>query len=161
VLDLTQSEAGLLPMATDEIALLEFTTQVVREREDPVEAKNITLDLRGDKGAGVVTGDRRQLSRALGNVLDNAIAAAPIGGRILVALVRRKSGVKIVVSDNGDGMRPSELARALEGFKLDQVGDSKRGLGLPLARQMIEAHGGRLEIQSEKGAGTTVTISLP
>ena len=161
VLDLTQSEAGLLPMATDEIALLEFATHVVREREDAVEAKNLTLDLRGDKGAGVVTGDRRQLSRALGNVLDNAIAAAPVGGRILVALVRRKTGVKIVVSDNGDGMRPAELARALEGFKLDEAGDSKRGLGLPLARQMIEAHGGRLEIQSEKGAGTTVTIALP
>jgi len=161
VLDLTQSEAGLLPMATDEIALLEFTTQVVREREEAVEAKNLSLDLRGDKGAGVVTGDRRQLSRALGNVIDNAITAAPTGGRVLVALVRRKAGVKIVVSDNGDGMRPAELARALEGFKLDEAGDSKRGLGLPLARQMIEAHGGRLEIQSEKGAGTTVTISLP
>jgi len=161
VLDLTQSEAGLLPMASDEIDLLEFATHVVRTREDAVEAKNLTLDLRGDKSAGLVTGDRRQLARALGNVLDNAITAAPAGGRILVALVRRKTGLRIVVSDNGDGMRPADLARALEGYKLGETGESKRGLGLPLARQMIEAHGGRLEIQSEKGAGTTVTISLP
>ena len=161
VLDLTQSEAGLLPMASDEIDLLEFATHVVRTREDAIEAKNLTLDLRGDKSGGLVTGDRRQLTRALTNVLDNAITAAPAGGRILVALERRKSGRRIVVSDNGAGMRPADLARALEGYRLGETGENKRGLGLPLARQMIEAHGGRLEIQSEKGAGTTVTISLP
>ena len=77
-------------------------------------------------------------------------------------LARRKNGVRIVVSDNGPGMRPGELARALDGYGLakDGSGKEKRGLGLPLARQLIEAHGGRLDIQSEKGAGTTVTISL-
>jgi signal transduction histidine kinase len=163
VLDLTQSEAGLLPMASDEIPLLEFATQVVREREEAIEGKNLTFDLRGDKSAGIVTGDRRQLARAVGNILDNAIAATPPGGRILMALVRRKTGVKIVVSDNGEGRKPSELARALDGYRLAGEGHegSGRGLGLPLARQMVEAHGGRLEIQSEKGAGTTVTIALP
>jgi len=163
VLDLTQSEAGLLPIATEEIGLLTFTTQVVRQREEAIEAKNLTLDLRGDRGAGMVTVDKRQMGRALGNVLDNAIEATPEGGRILVALSRLKSGARIVVSDNGEGMLPSELARALDGYSLgaDQEGKGKRGLGLPLARQLIEAHGGRLEIQSEKGAGTTATILLP
>ncbi len=161
VLDLTQSEAGLLPMANEDIDVLDFATHAVREREEAIEAKNLTLDLRGDKGAGRISGDRRQLARALGNVLDNAIAAAPDGGRVLVALVRRKSGVRIVVSDNGAGMRPSELARAVEGYRVGADADGKRGLGLPLARQLVEAHGGRLDIQSEKGAGTTVTIYLP
>ncbi|MWV27822.1 PAS domain-containing sensor histidine kinase [Aurantiacibacter rhizosphaerae] len=163
VLDLTQSEAGLLPIATEEVELLDFATQVVRAREDAIEAKNITLDLRGDKSAGSVQADPRQLSRALGNLLDNAITATPENGRILVALARRKSGVRIVISDNGEGMRPSELARALDGYRLNGSDgkEGKRGLGLPLARQLIEAHGGRLEIQSEKGAGTTATMKLP
>ncbi len=163
VLDLTQSEAGLLPIATEEVDLLGFATQVVRAREEAIEAKNITLDLRGDKSAGVVQADRRQLGRALGNLLDNAIAATPNNGRILVALGRRKSGARIVISDNGEGMRPSELARALDGYRLEGSDgkEGKRGLGLPLARQLIEAHGGRLEIQSEKGAGTTATVKLP
>jgi signal transduction histidine kinase len=168
VLDLTQSEAGLLPMANEDIDLFAFTTEVVHEREDAIEAKNLTLDLRGDHTVGNVTGDQRQLARALGNILDNAIAATPEGGRILVAL-RRKAGARIVVSDNGVGMHPSELARALEGYRLGDEGadqiegriKGQRGLGLPLARQLVEAHGGRLEIQSEKGAGTTVTILLP
>ncbi|GGD52862.1 histidine kinase [Erythrobacter arachoides] len=168
VLDLTQSEVGLLPIATEEVDLLGFTTQVVRMREEAIEAKNLTLDLRGDRGAGTVNADARQLGRALGNLLDNAIAAAPEGGRILVALGRRKAGARIVISDNGEGMKPSELARALDGYRLvgsdgrdGKRGAGHRGLGLPLARQLIEAHGGRLEIQSEKGAGTTATVLLP
>ncbi len=164
VLDLTQSEAGLLPIATEEVDLLSFVTNVVRQREEAIEAKDIAFDLRGDRGAGSVLADKRQLGRAIGNIIDNAIAATPArDGRILVMLARRKKGVRIVVSDNGPGMRPGELARALDGYGLagDGSGKEKRGLGLPLARQLIEAHGGRLDIQSEKGAGTTVTIILP
>ncbi len=164
VLDLTQSEAGLLPIASEEVDLLAFTTNIVREREEAIEAKDIALDLRGDKGAGSVMADKRQLGRAMGNLLDNAIAAVPEeDGRILVALSRRKQSVKIIISDNGPGMKPSELARALDGYRLAGDGSEteKRGLGLPLARQLIEAHGGRLDIQSERGAGTTATITLP
>jgi signal transduction histidine kinase len=163
VLDLTQSEAGLLPIATEEVDLLSFVTTVVREREEAIEAKDLTLDLRGDKGAGAVQADRRQLGRAIGNILDNAIAATPKRGRILVALSRTKRGARVVISDNGPGMKPSELARALDGMRIGEDGEAKRrtGLGLPLARQLIEAHGGRLELQSEPGAGTTATILLP
>ncbi|AKH41764.1 signal transduction histidine kinase [Altererythrobacter atlanticus] len=164
VLDLTQSEAGLLPLATEEVELLPFVTQIVREREEAIENGGLSLDLRGDRSAGKVMADKRQLGRALGNILDNSISATPKGGRILVALSRRQKGVKIVISDNGQGMKPSELARALDGYRLDADGKpAKRrgGLGLPLARQLIEAHGGRLELQSEKGSGTTATILLP
>lgn len=164
VLDLTQSEAGLLPIATEKLDLLPFVTNIVREREDAIEAKDLALDLRGDKGAGSIMADRRQLGRAIGNLLDNAIAAAPPNkGRILVALQRRKKNVRIVISDNGGGMKPSDLARAMDGYGLskDGSGKEKRGLGLPLARQLVEAHGGRLDIQSETGAGTTATITLP
>jgi signal transduction histidine kinase len=164
VLDLTQSEAGLLPMASEEVDLLGFVTSVVREREEAIEAKDIALDLRGDRSAGTVMADKRQLGRAIGNILDNAIAAVPNKtGRILVMLSRRKNGARIVVSDNGPGLgRANSRARstAMAGDRR-QSGKERRGLGLPLSRQLIEGHGGRLDIQSEKGAGTTVTISLP
>ena len=80
-----------------------------------------------------------------------------------MALSRRKQGARIVISDNGEGMKPSELARALDGYRPGPDGkpDTRRGLGLPLARQLIEAHNGRLEMTSEKGTGTTATINLP
>jgi signal transduction histidine kinase len=162
VLDLTQSEAGLLPIQNEEIDLFSFITRIAREREEALEAKKMSMDLRGDRTAGKIMADDRQLGRAIGNLLDNAIAATPEGGRVLVALNRRKQGVRIVISDNGPGMKPSELARALDGYRiaLDGSGETSRGLGLPLARQLIEAHGGRLELQSEKGVGTTATVTL-
>jgi signal transduction histidine kinase len=164
VLDLTQSEAGLLPIQTEEIELLPFVTRIVREREETLDARGLTLDLRGDRTAGKVMADPRQLGRAIGNLLDNAIAATPKGGRVLVGLSRRKQGVRIVISDNGPGMKPSELARALDGYRIGADGkpEGRRGgLGLPLARQLVEAHGGRIDMQSEKGVGTTATITLP
>ena len=92
VLDLTQSEAGLLPIRTEELELLPFITRIAREREEALEAKGLTLDLRGDRSAGKVLADERQLGRAIGNLLDNAINATPKGGRVLVALSRRKQG---------------------------------------------------------------------
>ena len=95
-------------------------------------------------------------------MLDNAIAATPNGGKILVDLSRRKGVTRIVVSDNGAGMTREELARAMDGLRIGSDGriEKRQGLGLRLARQLVEAHGGTLEVLSEKGAGTTATIAI-
>jgi signal transduction histidine kinase/PAS domain-containing protein len=164
VLDLSQSEAGLLPLDLVDVELLPFVTGIVREREAAIGAAGLSLDLRGDKTAGVVKADKRRLARALGHLIDNAVGATPAGGKILVDLARMKSGARIVVSDNGRGMTQAEAARALDGTKIAADGKSaerRQGLGLPLARQLVEAHGGRLELLSEKGTGTTVSVLLP
>jgi signal transduction histidine kinase len=163
VLDLSQSEAGLLPLAEEEIELLPFVTKLVEERAEAVGEGGLTLDLRGDKSAGRVKGDRRRLGRVIGHLIDNAIAATPRGGRILVDLAPTAEGPRIVVSDNGPGMDSATLARALEGLKSGPTGnhDRRRGLGLPLARRIIEAHGGRFELLSEPGQGTAAIIQLP
>jgi signal transduction histidine kinase len=161
VLDLSQSEAGLLPLAKQPVELLPLITKVVREREQAIVSGRLSLDLRGT--AGIVEADPRQLGRAFGHMLDNAIAATPGGGKILVDLSRRKDGARIVVSDNGKGMSRDELSRALDGLRTGPDGQIERrqGLGVPLARQLVEAHGGTLEIVSQKRAGTTATIFLP
>ena len=164
VLDLSQSEAGLLPLDLAEVNLVEFITGVVREREGAITAAGLSLELRGGRAAGKIKVDRRRLARALGHVVDNAIAATKSGGKILVDLSRQKAGARIVISDNGVGMEAAELARALDGAKLSpegKPGERRQGRGLPLARQLVEAHGGKLELASEKGLGTTVSITLP
>jgi signal transduction histidine kinase len=168
VLDLSQSEAGMLPLVHEEIELMPFVTKLVEEREARIQREGLTLDLRGDKSAGRITGDPRRLGRAIGHLLDNAIGATPQGGRILVELSRPKGKggdwARIVISDNGPGMDPAALARALGGLKVSADGkavERRQGLGLPLARQLVEAHGGTLELLSEPGQGTAAIVELP
>jgi signal transduction histidine kinase len=165
VLDLSQSEAGTLPLAEEPVEVFGLLTEVVKERSERITVAGLKLDLRGSSSVGVVTGDARRLRRAFGQLVDNAIAATPEGGRILVDCTRaRGSGVQVVVSDNGRGMEPTVLARAFEGLKVGADGrtiERRSGLGLPLVRQLVEAHGGRLELQSEPGQGTAAIVTLP
>jgi signal transduction histidine kinase len=164
VLDLSQSEAGMLPLAREEFELLPLVKALVDDRAGRLAEAGLTLDLRGDKSAGRITGDRRRLGRALGHLLDNAIAATPPGGRVLVEAGGHKGKARVVISDNGAGMDAATLARALEGIKVSADGtriERRQGLGLPLARQLIEAHGGTLELLSEPGQGTAAIAELP
>jgi signal transduction histidine kinase len=138
----------------------------VRDREQAIVAAGLSLDLKGRRGR-VVHADQRQLIRAMANLLDNAITGTPEGGRIVIELRKaaEDSGmaVEVIIADNGRGMSAQELARAQGGAAPGKVGTPERrtGLGIPLARQLIEAHDGTLEIASRKGAGTTATIRLP
>ncbi|MHA6333757.1 PAS domain-containing sensor histidine kinase [Qipengyuania sp. CAU 1752] len=163
VLDLSQSEAGLLPIRKEKFALLPFVTRIVREREQDIKARGLSLDLRGGANLKVMA-DSRQLARAIGHLVDNAIGATASNGKILVDLARKPEGTRIVISDDGCGMSPEALRRALEGLRpsVDGKGMERRqGLGIPLARQLVEAHGGQLDIQSRENLGTSATIILP
>lgn len=166
VLDLSQSEAGLLPIAKERVDLLEFLTTLVREREAVIMAGGLSLDLKGRRGR-VVEVDPRQFDRAVGNLLDNAIAGTPEGGRIVIEIRRPADAAnwkaEISIADNGRGMSAEELAQANGGVAQSKDGKPQRrsGLGIPLARQLIEAHEGELDLASRRGAGTTAIIRLP
>ncbi|MBX7526553.1 sensor histidine kinase [Qipengyuania vesicularis] len=163
VLDLSQSEAGLMPLRKTKLELMPFIEQIVRKREQAIVNAGLTLDLNGN-ATRTIEADRQQLQRAIGQLLDNAITHTPRGGRILIDTAKRRGLVRIAISDNGSGMSQHELARALEGIRMSRDGkgiERRQGLGIPLARQLVEAHGGTLEFQTRKNAGTTATISLP
>lgn len=162
VLDLSQSEAGLLPLSKQRLALLPFVTSIVRERERAILDGGLSLNLSGGQGMGAEA-DPRQLGRAIGLLVDNAIEATPKGGRILVELSMTDDKVRIIVADNGRGMTPEQLAAAADHSQGVRAGppEKRRGLGIPLARQLVETHGGTLEIVSRKGQGTSATILLP
>ncbi|EAQ29943.1 two-component signal transduction histidine kinase [Erythrobacter sp. NAP1] len=165
VLDLSQSEAGLLPIEKEEIDLLAFLTKLVREREQAIIGAGLGLDLKGRRGR-VVEADPRQLGRALGHLLDNAIEATPEGGKITIELPKPTDDDawrgKVSISDTGKGMTPDELARAEGTLNSDDSEMSEgSGLGIRLARQLIEAHGGTLDLTSRKDVGTSAVIVLP
>lgn len=167
LLDLSQSEAGLLPLKFEEIDPMPFVRAVVEERAGRLQKAGLTLDLQAKGLLRPLVADRRRLARAVGHIVDNAIAASSRGGRILVQISRRKAGegdaIQILVQDKGAGMDSRTLARALDGMKVSADGkvESRDGLGLPLARQLVEAHGGSLRLESEPGKGTSALIELP
>ncbi|MGV7119391.1 PAS-domain containing protein [Sphingopyxis sp. 550A] len=161
VLDLAQGEAGTLAVeraAVDVRALLE---SALADAKEFAKAEKIELAGQLAEGLGTIEGDAPRLSRLVAGLLDNAIRfTAPAkrsGGRVLLHAEGDGEHVEIVVSDNGPGM-PDTVAAVTKGT---QAGTQSGGIGLALARQLVAAHGGTMEVMSEKGQGTLVRISLP
>lgn len=163
VLDLTQGEAGTLPMEMAPLDLANLAQECVARCRDGAREKQIEIVVDMKPSTGRVMGDARRIAQALDHLLGNAIKYVPSGGRILVHGDGQIQGGRIIVSDNGPGMDARAQARAFDRFSRMAQGERSEGLGLglPLARQLIEAHGGKLSLLSEVGQGTILTIELP
>jgi signal transduction histidine kinase len=115
--------------------------------------------------AGHVFGDARRLREAVEHVLQNAIGYSERKGRIALAAEGDKKQAVIRIIDNGPGIAPDDLPRVFDRFhRLSDTGfrgEAALGLGLPLTRQFIEAHGVSVELESESGKGTVVTLTIP
>lgn len=111
----------------------------------------------------VVNGDEHQLRRAFINIIGNAIKYTPIGGKILISLEHMDKYARIKISDSGIGISPENIPLIFNRFfRADKSRSSEGyGLGLSISKSIIEAHKGRLSIESEPGHGTTVIIDLP
>jgi len=165
VLDLTQSDSGSLLLAEESVDLASLCRSAADGSRALAERKGIEFAAEIDERAGKIDGDRRRLGQALDHVLGNAFAYTDEGGRVLLSATGSKKGAEIVVSDNGRGIEPADQARVFDRFHRTAMpaGDDEAalGLGLPLAKQFVEAHGGTIDLVSKPGEGTTVTIRLP
>lgn len=164
VLDLTQGEAGTLPLERSPVDLAALLEECRARWATAAADKKIALVLDVKPSTGRVMGDARRLAQALDRLVDNAVRVVPQGGRILLHGDGQVHGARIVVSDNGPGMDARAQARAFDRFSQATSGKERGaslGLGLPLARQLVEAHGGALTLISEPGEGTVLTMELP
>jgi signal transduction histidine kinase len=165
VLDLTQSDSGSLMLAEDEVDLKLICGEAAEAFREAAERRGVDFELKVERGAGSVTGDRRRLRQALDNVLKNAFAYTEQGGRVFLRVAGNKAAAEIVVSDNGRGIAAADQARVFDRFhraaEPRSADEAALGLGLPLAKQFVEAHGGSVDLVSEPGQGTTVTFRLP
>jgi signal transduction histidine kinase len=162
VLDLTQSDSGGLLLAEDKVDLKKLCAEAGEAARPGAEAKGVDLAIEIGAGLGTIRGDRRRLRQALDNVLKNALAYTDEGGRVLLHAAGDRKQAEIIVSDNGPGIAPADQARVFDRFHRTALdGEAALGLGLPLARQFVEAHGGRVELLSEPGEGTTIIFRLP
>lgn len=166
VLDISRIEAGAVELSESEIELTPLVREALRITAISAESKGVDLADLLDEEPGFVSGDARLLRQAVLNLLSNAINFTPAGGRVEVSAVRATDGaVGIRIADNGIGIARDDLPKVLQPF--GQVADvmarthQGTGLGLPLTRRFVELHGGRLEIDSTVGVGTTAVAWLP
>lgn len=164
VLDLTQSDAGQLPLDRKPVDLATMLHDAARNHRPAAIEKKIDFAVEIDQTVGHANGDAKRLRQAIDHLLDNGLAYTPEGGRILLHAEGDKGRAVIIVSDNGPGMDMAQQTAALDRFGRVTEGRNSEpalGLGLPLAKQFVEAHGGSLSLVSEPGQGTLVRIELP
>jgi signal transduction histidine kinase/CheY-like chemotaxis protein len=163
VLDLSKIEAGRLDLAREPVDLGQAMASSVGGLRPLADRKSQQIDVAAGSSF-VVEADPGRLRQILYNLLSNAIKYTPDGGRIWVAAERTGHEIRLSVRDTGVGIAPEDHERAFEEFS--QVGDAARhvdgtGLGLSLTKRLVEAHGGRLELVSELGEGSTFTVVFP
>ena len=165
ILDLSRIEMGRVELedgAVEIAELIESSVHMLRMRADE-QAVRLETTLEGRLPP--VRGDRLRLQQALINLVTNAIKFTPKYGRVTVSARMTEDGLALSVTDTGIGMRPQDIPRALEAFRQIEPQINRRhdgvGLGLALAKSLVELHGGRLELVSALGKGTTATIRLP
>jgi two-component system phosphate regulon sensor histidine kinase PhoR len=113
----------------------------------------------------IVKANARLLEQAVGNLLDNAIKYSEAGNSVDVEVIKNKNEVAIAVRDHGGGIAPEHLPRLFERFYRVDKGRSRElggtGLGLAIVKHIIQAHGGRVTVESTLGKGSTFTLHLP
>jgi len=164
VLDLTQSDAGQLPLERKPVELATLLHDAARDHRSVAVDRDVDLAVEIDQQVGVINGDARRLRQVVDHLLENSLTYTPKGGRILLHAEGDTARALIIVSDNGPGMDMAQQTAALDRFGRVSEGRNDElalGLGLPLAKQFVEAHGGSLSLVSEPGQGTLVRIELP
>ena len=162
---LTLADAGELPLMKRAIHVVPLLEQVAASHTPRAEEKDITLDVAAAEDLPEVEMDPDRIAQVLGNLINNALRYTPRGGRVTLGAARTPGAVAITVSDTGTGISEEHLPHIFERFyRADaarHTDDMESGLGLAIAKSIVEAHGGTLAVASQPGAGTTFTISLP
>jgi signal transduction histidine kinase len=165
ILDLSKIEAGRMELEAQPFDLpsaLDNALTLIRERAS---RHSIALEVHVDPGIGQVLADERKIKQVLLNLLSNAVKFTGEGGKITMSATLNGDAVAVSVADTGIGIAAEDQQAVFEEFR--QVGDDyarKRegtGLGLALARRLVELHGGTLSLASELGKGSTFTFTIP
>jgi two-component system cell cycle sensor histidine kinase PleC len=166
ILDISKMQSGLYALDAFEVDIASVLRDCVAAAEPQAAEAGVTLTLRAASSLPDVRGDDTKLSQVFTNLISNAIKFTPGGGSVTVEVLEQgNGGVMASVRDTGIGMSPEDIQVALEPFgQVDRARTRWRegaGLGLTLAKCLVELHGGELMITSVKGGGTDVTVKLP
>jgi len=165
LLMLSKMDADRLELEIRRLPVEQLVSGCVETAQPRAIEKNLELSVNLGKNLPDIAGDRRRLTEVLQNLIDNAIQYTPSGGKIEVSARANKGEVVITVSDTGIGIPVADQPRIFERFYRVDVARSREvggtGLGLSIAKHLMEAHGGRLWVESEVGQGSQFHFSVP
>jgi len=162
VLDLTRAESDRAETDRSDVDLATTVRAAAETILPSAKRRKLDFAIEVARSTGRVNGNPKRLKEVVEHLLRHAVAATPDGGRVLLHTDGNATTARIVVSDDGVGMDAEAVAHAFDRFAESKpMGDRALGLGLPLAKQFVEAHGGTIELMSEPGAGTLITVELP
>jgi signal transduction histidine kinase len=163
--DLALAEAGRLPLERAEVDLAGLVRRVVGAFQPRAREKGLTLSAETPRDLPPAYADAQRLEQVLGNLLSNAVQHTPAGGEVRVRAWQEGQELAFIVADTGAGIAPEDLPYIFERFyradKARSRAEGSTGLGLSIARRLVEAHGGRIAVESTPGKGATFTVRLP
>jgi len=165
LLSLSKIESGYMKLQARELNLIMLVNNYVQSFESLAKQKQISLSYQYDEAEILVYVDQEKFEKILFNLLSNAFKFTPEGGKIKVEVEKKRSIVKISISDTGPGIPPDKLPHVFDRFY--QADDSYTrdhegtGIGLALTNELIELHHGEIAVESEVGKGATFTFSIP
>jgi signal transduction histidine kinase len=158
LLDLAQTESGALRLAEEVVVVNVMLDDATTRLAETAASKGVTFHWSLCAGA-MVRGDRMRLGQCILNVLSNAVDLVPAGGGVALTTRLEHDGLLVAISALGVGLRPEEVPHVFERYEAEGV--SGTGFGLPLAKRLIELHGGTADLVSGPDCGTTVTLRFP
>ena len=165
VLDLSKLEAGQFELVEQHVNLVDLVESSTRFVEPQAQKGRVGLSHSIEPAVSLIRADERRMRQILINILANAVKFTPPGGQVGLAVRRTGKGLLIQISDTGIGIPADKIKMAMEPFSQVEAGANRQyqgtGLGLPLAKRLVELHGGTLSLESEVSRGTVVSILLP
>jgi signal transduction histidine kinase len=162
LLDVASIEAGRLAIEWDSWEPGALAHEALEAFSGLAGEKGLRLEGRVAEALPTVEGDRERIMQVLANLIGNAVKFTPQGGRVELAVAADESEVRFDVSDTGTGIPPEHIAHVFDRFwKVRNANRQGAGLGLAIARGIVEAHEGRIWVESEEGKGSTFSFTLP
>jgi len=162
LLDISKIEAGKMDFKKEQIEILPLINEIIMIYKDLASKKQISLTVNINQDIGSVSADKDKLTQVIINLLDNAIKFTPKKGKIIIMAFRAGEEIRFEISDTGQGISEKDLSKIFDKFeRISAENQEGTGLGLPIAKNIIELHQGRMWVESKLGQGSKFIFVLP
>ena len=162
LLDISKIEAGKMDLKKEKIEILSFMNEIIMTYKDLICKKQITVTVNIKQDIGTLCADKDKLTQVIINLLNNAIKFTPNKGKIIVVALKTQKEIRFEISDTGKGIPEKDLSKIFNKFeRITDESQDGTGLGLPITKDIIELHKGKIWVESKIGEGSKFIFVLP